>query len=351
MSRSWPIPTLAHLCRLTDDCGVIQHAKFWLPHYATGYCVDDNSRALLAADLHYRQTGDPAAHALLVRYLAFIFYVQREDGKVRNFLDYSRAYLESEGSPDSLGRTVWALGRMATAPEAYLAVPAHEMFHRAIVHLTPQSAPHALAYGLLGLCELGAPGGASRAEARGFARPLADALAARYRASRADDWHWFLPAMTYGNARLAEGLLRAADLLEDGDLRGPALESLAFHNRVVFREGFLAPVGCQGWYPRGGDCAMFDQQAIDAGAAVEANLAAYNLTGDADYRAYAVQAMGWFHGENVLGSPMLDPHSGGCYDGLGRLGPNVNQGAESTLAYLMAALRLREVAPEVFGEG
>jgi hypothetical protein len=155
LERSWPLPTLHHLRRLTDDCGVIQHAKFWLPDYATGYCVDDNSRALIVAHHYYKIFGDEVAHDLLVRYLSFIYFVQRDDGKIRNFISYGRTYLEDEGSPDSLGRTIWALGHLATVEEEYLSIPAREMFHRALIHLSPSLAPHALAYGILGLCAYG----------------------------------------------------------------------------------------------------------------------------------------------------------------------------------------------------
>jgi uncharacterized protein YyaL (SSP411 family) len=345
----WPTPTLKQLRRLTDDCGVIQHAKFWFPDYATGYCADDNSRALMVAQRYYRLFHDDAAHELMVRYLAFLFYVQRRDGKIRNFIDYSRAFMEEEGSPDSLGRTVWALGGVSTMEEDYLSVPAQEMFHRAIAHITPASVPHALAYALLGLSAYaGRP--AFLEEARQMARPLAAALLTRYHSTRSEEWDWFLPVLTYANGRLPQALLRAGTLLEHEELLAAGLQSLQFLNRVSYVDEYLSVIGCHGWYPRGGRRAVFDQQPIDAGAMVDVNLDAFRLTGEVMYEQYAVTAMEWFYGRNVLQIPLYNCASGGCHDGLSAAGVNANQGAESTLAYLMAQLALYAHRPELFAD-
>jgi len=346
-TKSWPRPTLQHLYRLTDDCGVIQHAKFWFPDYSTGYCVDDNSRALIVAHQYFRLFGDAQAHELMVRYLAFLFYMQRPNGTVRNFIDYSRTYLDEEGSPDCHGRTLWALGHVATLDEEYLAVPAREMFHRLYPHLLATDAPHGQAYALLGLSAY-SERAALREEAARLARPLADRLRARYAAERLPDWPWFLPALTYANARLPEALLRAGSLMDDQACLEVGFESLAFLNHELFTEGCLSLVGCHGWYTYGEERALFDQQPIDAGAMVEVNLLAHRLTGEAEYLVAAIRAMNWFYGMNILGVPMYNPLSGGCHDGLHASGANGNQGAESTLCYLMAQLRLYDAAPQLF---
>ncbi|HEX2951473.1 MAG TPA: glycosyltransferase [Armatimonadota bacterium] len=347
LERAWPLPSLQHIKRLTDDCGIIQHAKFWLPDYANGYCVDDNSRALIAAHLFHDLFGEKSARDLLVRYLAFIYYVQKRDGKVCNFINYSRAYLEDEGSPDSLARTIWALGTISTRTEVYLAIPAQEMFKRAIVHLTPTSPPHALAYGLLGLCAYG-PHDLLASTTREYAATLADALLNHYRLTRAEGWEWFSPALTYGNARMPEALLRAGILLDRDDLRDAGITTLNFLNSICFRDDYLSVVGCHGWYPLGGQCALFDQQPIDAGGMVEANLVAYRYMRQDRYFENAVRAMDWFYGKNILGVSLYDEWSGGCHDGLHTQGVNENQGAESTVTHLMAQLRLYQEAPQLF---
>jgi uncharacterized protein YyaL (SSP411 family) len=349
-AMSWPPPTLQHLHRLTDDCGVIQHAKFWFPDYSTGYCVDDNSRALIVAHQAWRLFGDPVAHELMVRYLAFIFYAQRADGKMRNFIDYTRNFLEDEGSPDSHGRTLWGLGHVATLDEVHLAIPAREMFHALHPHMTPDLPAHAQAYSILGFCAYGARE-ELREEARRLVRTLARSLLDIYRAERSDDWPWFMPALTYGNGRLPEALLRAGALLDDDAMIAAGLESLAFLNDVSFADGFLSPVGCHGWYPRDGARALFDQQPIDAGAMVEVNLVAHAVTGDSAYLQAAIRAMHWFYGLNLLSVSLYNGQSGGCHDGLLAQGVNLNQGAESTLTYLMAQLCLYEAAPHLFPGG
>lgn len=346
-AMSWPKPTLTHLYRLTDDCGVIQHAKFWFPDYSQGYCVDDNSRALIVAHLFFRLFGEAHAHELMVRYLAFIFYVQRTDGKVRNFIDYSRNYLEKEGSPDSHGRTLWALGHVATLDEEYLAIPAREMFHRLHPHLLIDDAPHALAYAILGFSAY-SECAEKHEEAQRMVRPFVEMLLGRYQDTRREDWPWFSDALTYANGRLPEALLRGGQLLNEAAAIDAGLESLHFLNRVLFTDGFLSPIGCHGWYEAGGTRALFDQQPIDAGAMVEVNLEAHRLTGDVAYLTAAIRAMNWFFGMNLLHVPLYNPLSGGCHDGLHAGGANENQGAESTLCYLMAQLRLYEAAPRLF---
>ena len=345
--RAWPLPTLKHLVRLTDDCGVIQHATFWLPDYAQGYCVDDNSRALLVAHRYFRLFGDEIAHELMVRYLAFIHFVQRPDGRVRNFVGYNRMFLEEEGSPDSLGRTIWALGHLSSIDEYYLAIPAREMVQRAWRNINPDAPEHSLAYTLLGLCALGEVE-RWRAEARELAAPLADALLARYQAERTPAWRWYLPELTYDNGRLPEALLQAGALLHRRELLDVALESLQFLNAVCYRQGHLSVVGCYGWYPRDGECALFDQQPIDAGGMVEVNLAAYRLTNAPEYFEYAVRAMDWFYGHNLQQASLYNTLSGGCHDGLHTRGVNENQGAESTIVHLLAQMSMYQFAPELF---
>jgi len=347
IERSWPLPTLQHMQRLTDNCGIIQHARFWLPHYSTGYCIDDNSRALIAAYRYYRLFGDAVAHELTIRYLSFINYAQRPDGNVRNFVDYNRTFLETEGSPDSLGRTIWALGYLATAKERYLCIPAEEMQRHAIPHFQQCSEAHALAYGLLGLCAL-SEDTRWRDNALQWAHPPALALLAKYHDTHDSDWDWFLPELTYGNARLPEALFSAGQMLVNNEMMDIGLRTLDFLNRVCYQRGYLSVVGSMGWYPRDGVCAEFDQQPIDAGAMVEANLAAYRLTQREEYFENAVMAMDWFYGKNVQGVPLYNELSGGCHDGLHSQGANANQGAESTLAHLMAQICMYQTAPQLF---
>lgn len=347
VERYWPFPTLQHVRRLTDDCGIIQHAKFWLPDYATGYCVDDNSRALIVTYLYYQLFHEEDVQELAIRYLAFLFYMQQPDGGMRNFIDYSRAFLDHTGSPDSLGRTIWGLGYASTFEEYHLAIPAREMFHHALQHVTPHSPPHTQAYSLLGLCAYGELP-ILREDACKILRPRAEIFLQEFHANSTQDWPWFMPVLTYANARLPHALLHAGQLLQNNALLDAGVTALNHLNDVCFQYEYLSLVGCNGWYPRGGDCAEFDQQPIDAGAMVEANLVAYDITKQQQYFDFAIRAMDWFYGNNIVKTPLYDARSGGCHDGINVAGINANEGAESTLVYLMAQLQLYRVAPNLF---
>ncbi len=333
----WPSPTLRHLQRLTDGCGIIQHAKFRCPDYANGYCTDDNSRALLAATRYCRWDNNSDAQELMVRYLAFLRFTQHSDGRMRNFVSYARTYLDEIGSQDCLGQTVWALGEAATCAHNYIAQPAEEMFRLALPHVTADFPPHSLAYALLGLYGYG-QNPDYRKYAQLAARPLADALKEHYHRERADGWEWFLPILTYANARLSQAMLCCALLLDDETLLAIGLRTLDFLRRETISNGAFSPIGCHGWYPRGKQRAEFDQQPIDTGAMVEACLTGYHVTHEPVYRDDAMCAMSWFYGSNAHGLWVYDSESGGCHDGLHSTGVNENQGAESTIVHLLALL-------------
>ena len=331
----WPRPMLRHLRRLSDECGIIQHARFCCPDYATGYCSDDNSRALIAVTRYHRWQPDDVAEELMLRYLAFLHYTQHADGYMRNFVSYGRTFLDTHGSQDCQGQTLWALGEASADAREAIAHLSAEMLRNMLPHILPDFAPHALAYALLGLC---AHAHYDAPYAQHAARPLADALREHYLRERAPGWDWFLPILTYANARLPQALLNAGQMLADESLLKIGFTTLDFLRRETFRDGRFTPVGCHGWYRRGQARAEFDQQPIDAGAMVEACLTAYQLTHAAKYEEDALRAMGWFYGGNVHGVSLYDPLSGGCHDGLQLEGVNANQGAESTIVHLLAQL-------------
>ncbi len=340
----WPLPTLRHLQRLTDDCGIIQHARFWCPDYSTGYCTDDNSRALIAVTRYARWSHDDDAQVLMLRYLAFLHFTQQTDGSMRNFVSYARTFVETIGSQDCQGQSLWAFGEASASPLEAVAHLAAEMFRRVLPHITPDFPPHALAYALLGVC---AHAHYDPMYARDAARPLAAALQAHYTRARTADWEWFLPILTYANARLPQALLGAGQLLEDATLLEMGVRTLDFLRRETFNTHYFSPVGSFGWYRHGETRATFDQQPIDAGAMVEACLTAYRLTHQPAYEVDACTAMGWFYGRNVHGLSLYDPQSGGCHDGLQCEGVNENQGAESTIVHLLAQLAIARHQPEL----
>ena len=259
----------------------------------------------------------------------------------RNFLSFDRRWLEEAGSEDSHARALWALGTVAAhSDHDGLQGSAAALFERALPAADTFVAPRAWAFALLGTSRYLAWKGRD-----GAVGSIHDGLRGRLhnllRRNRTPDWRWFEPRLTYANARMAEALLAAADA--DGDeVASDALEALAWLMEIQTPEGtHFVPIGNEGFYTRGGRRARFDQQPIEAAASVAACLAALRRSGDRRWDERAHLAFAWYLGENDLGRPLVDPATGGCRDELMRDGLNANQGAESTLAYLMSAAELR----------
>lgn len=341
MSRAaGALPTLDYVALLSDDTGVIQHANESIPNRSTGYCTDDVSRALMVALAYLRlRPGDPVGKRLATTYLSFLHDAQIDDGRFRNFMDYDRTWLDEVGTQDSVGRAMWALGyAVRYAPEEPWQRLAWRMLSRSLDCVDWLEHPRAQAYAMLGLSH----GDKVQPEpcTRALLRHLADALVARYRAARRDDWQWFDETMTYDNARLPEAVLRAGEVVGDDAYREVALTTLDFYERVTFENGIFVPIGNEGWYTRGGARARYAQQPLEATAMVDAELAAFDATRNRSRLAAAATAFAWFLGKNSTGTVMA--HGDGCYDGLGPHDANANMGAESTLAYLAGAYAMAE---------
>ena len=328
------LPTLDHLLTMTDDVGIIQHAREGIPNRSTGYCTDDVARALIIALARLRQVNDADALRIAATYLAYLHEAQRPDGRFRNFMSYDRRWLDDLGTHDSVGRAIWSLGfGLRYAPRPAWRRLCAEMLDRALAAIPWLEYPRAQAYAALGLVHAAEYDATpARLEALRF---LAGALAQHYTTGRAADWDWFEETMTYDNARLPEAMLRAGTALRDQHIAGIGASTLAFLGSVVYEDGLFVPIGNEGWYRRGGRRARFAQQPLEAWAMVDAELAAFDATGDPAHRTRARIAGAWFSGKNSLGVVM--GRDGGCYDGLDENGPNRNMGAESTLAFLGAS--------------
>ncbi|MGZ4925584.1 MAG: glycosyltransferase, partial [Halobacteriota archaeon] len=137
---------------LTDCTGILQHAKYAIPNRFEGYCVDDNVRALLVTAKHYSMFRDESSFDLLRIYMAFTFHAQNDDGTMRNFMSYQRNFLDSVGSDEALGRTLWACGYTSGASHLPKSVHevAHVIFERAAMHATSKLSLRGMAYCLLG---------------------------------------------------------------------------------------------------------------------------------------------------------------------------------------------------------
>lgn len=340
MSSNLPAVNLSHLLHMTDETGIFQHAVFNLPNYSEGYTTDDNARALILALYLSKIEANPYVdiERLTATYLAFIWYAfNQENGRFRNFLGFDRSWLEEAGSEDSQGRALWSLGAVLnhTRSESLQGVAAR-LFTTALPALEEHTSPRAWASSLRGIHEYLSRFPGDR-PVRILGKTLAERLMDLYQQTRGKGWDWFEDRVTYNNATLPHALLLTSHWLDRADMAQAGLDSL--HWLVDIQtdpQGIFTPVGSNGFYPRGGQKALFDQQPIEASAMVSACLDAYRITGEIFWYREAKRAFDWFLGRNNLGMSLYKADTGGCYDGLhpGRL--NLNQGAESLLAFLMA---------------
>jgi len=344
-ASSLPELRLDHLIRMTDDTGVIQHARYSVPSRSSGYCVDDNARALIVALQADRLSGDAATRALVTTYLGYLHCAQNDTGDFKNLMSYDRTQASSPGSEDCLGRAIWALGAtVAFAGDDGCKLLAREMLERALSRAT-QLGPRGTASSLLGLSTLVAATPSSDVARNGVSF-MADKLVRRYQQEASADWCWFEPTLTYDNATLPLALFKAFSVTGERASLRVARESLEFLEEVCFEDGRLTLVGNAGWHCRGGKKPPADEQAIDAAAFVLAFRGAYQATGDHRYLQRMRESFAWFLGMNRLGMPLYDPVTAGCRDGLGATQVNQNQGAESTICFLLSLLEMLELAGE-----
>ncbi len=339
-----PALKLDHLRRMTDDTGMFQHAIFTVPNYREGYTIDDNARALTVSAL-LEELGNEETSDLTSRYFAFVWYAfNSETGRFRNFMDYQRNWLEENGSDDSHGRTLWALGTvLGRSNTPALQSMAGWVFEKALPAILHTSSPRAWAFALIGIHEYLHRFAGERRVTQ-VREQLAGRLLKLYQNNRADEWRWYEKSLTYCNAALPHALLMCGQGIPNNDMSEAGLESLSWLadlQRAEEAGGYFVPIGSNGFYQRGGERARFDQQPVEAQAMVSACLEAHRITGDKSWYKEARRAFDWFLGRNDLDLPIYDPTTGGCRDGLHPDRPNENQGAESSLAYLQAVLELR----------
>lgn len=336
-----PEPALDHLIKLTDDTGLYQHAKFMIPNRAHGYCTDDNARGIIAMAKYYGQYPDPQALRLLDIYLSFVMYAQNPDGSIKNFMDFDRTWWENEPAHDAFGRVLWALGTlMAHAPSpAYLSI-VKDCFDRGVNQVQRQH-PRGMAYAVLGMCDyLQQFPGAS--DIKRELEMATEGLIRQYEENNYPDWDWFEDILTYDNAVLPHALFAAGLNLGNQYYIEVAEKTADFLLESTFEGDHFSFIGCHGWYERGKIRASFDQQPIEAAGTVMMLRAAYDATKEAKFLALQRKAFDWFLGANDLRIPLYDFRTKGCSDGLMAGGINGNQGAESTLSFMLSLLAVIE---------
>jgi glycosyltransferase involved in cell wall biosynthesis len=330
---------LDHLFRISDSTGIFQHASFTVPNFAEGYCTDDNARALVLALMLQKLGHDPPGLSLLAAtYAAFLNHAfNRSRGRFRNFMSFDRRWLDEVGSEDCHAHALWALGLcVAEAGEDSFQMLAAELFEQALPGAADFTSPRAWAFTLIGIGEY-----LRRFSGDRRANQIRDSLTAKLLQRHADaatgDWHWFEDVVSYANARLPQALIISGRSVNNPVMLETGLKALRWLVKLqTSAAGSFRPIGSNGFHPRGGERAIFDQQPVEAMATVSACIAAYHATSDPFWVAEARRAFEWFLGRNDLGLALYDAGTGGCRDGLHLDRVSHNEGAESTLAFLIA---------------
>jgi len=335
---------LDHLFRMSDSTGIFQHASFTVPNFSEGYCTDDNARALvLALMLQKLGHGSQQLSAQAATYAAFLNHAfDRKLGRFRNFMNFERHWLEEVGSEDCQGHALWALGLcVSQAGQDSFQMLAAQLFEQALPVAAEFTSPRAWAFTLIGIDEYLQRFGGDR-RTNQIRDSLTAKLMQRFADAATDDWQWFEDTVSYTNAKLPHALILSGRCLNNAPMLELGLKTLRWLIQIQTSEtGAFRPVGSNGFYPRGKERARFDQQPIEAQATVSACIEAYHATGDIFWIAETRRAFEWFLGRNDLGMALYDASTGGCRDGLHIDRLSQNQGAESTLAFLLALAEKR----------
>lgn len=347
-NKGYPFPELrtGHFLSMCDSTGLLQHAVHSIPDRVHGYCIDDNARALLLSSTLAAFGEVRLSEPMTARYAAFIQHAWNPDTRrFRNFMSYDRRWLEAQGSEDSHGRTLWALGECARSD----ADPSRRrwaaaLFKTALPAVGEFQSPRAWAFTLLGLdayCAL-VVGDLAAGRMREL---LANRLVAAFQATETKDWRWFEDVLAYDNARLAQALLVTGAALKRPSLVTIGLTSLRWLMALqTTPDGYFRPVGTESFGVKHKTPQAFDQQPVEAAAAISACLTASRVDGSAEWATGAMRAFDWFVGGNDLQTSLVDPNNGGCLDGLHPDRPNENRGAESAVSYLLGLAEMRQFA-------
>jgi len=337
--RELPELKLNHLSRMTDSTGIFQHAIFSVPNFSEGYCTDDNARAFILGVLLSELGVDPEqVRTLATTYAAFLYHAFNPKTKrFHNHMSFDRRWLDEKGSEDCQARVLWALGvGVGRSPYRSFQIMAGQLFTLALPALTEFTSPRAWAFGIIGINEY-----LRRLRGDSLVNQTRETLTARlmelFERNAQRGWRWFEDSLSYDNAKLPHALILSGRVTAQPAMMERGLEALRWLTELqISEQGHFRSIGTNGFYQRGGVRADFDQQPIEAQAMASACLEAYRATSDVWWYEQAQCAFDWFLGWNDLGLELYSPKTGGCRDGLHVDRVNRNQGAESTLAFLLS---------------
>ena len=348
-----PEANLRHLFTLTDDTGILQHAIYAVPNRREGYCTDDNARALIAACRYYDMYQDERVLGPIHTYLSFLHFAFNDDtGRFRNFMTYERLWTEEQGSDDSHARALMGLSEaVRLAPNDSVRDMATRLFMDGLPAVEEFTGPRPLAFALIGLHAYMAFYGGD-ANARRIRGVLAKRLHGYFGRNGDDEWPWCEDIVTYSNGKIPHALVLSGQWIPDPEMHETGLRTLRWLiEQQTTADGHVSVIGNEAWFSRDGKRSTFDQQPVELMGLIGACAEAYRSTGDREWLYDADRCLRWFLGDNDVNTPVYDYRTGGCRDGLQPHGPNRNQGAESTLAWLISLLTMYDiVGEEVLGD-
>jgi hypothetical protein len=339
-----PEINLQHLEQMTTDIGIIQFAKVNQPDLESGYTLDDNARAMISMCMYYHSTGDVKSISYIWKYLNFIKHCQQTEGDFLNYTDQQNHFTDQNNvvnTDDSNGRAIWALGYLLSLSEFLpqeIISEADQIIEKAFHSINSMHSTRAMAFSIKGLVyyhqTIKSP------ENLVLIKTLADRMVEMYKHESVEDWEWFEGYLTYANSILPEALLMAWMITGEPTYKKIARISLKFLLSKIFNKNGIEVISNKSWLVKGMKPERFGEQPIDVAYTIMTLSQFYEVFKDENYRLKMVTAFNWFLGNNRLHQIIYNPCTGGCYDGLEELNVNLNQGAESTVSYLMARLTI-----------
>jgi glycosyltransferase involved in cell wall biosynthesis len=347
---SLPDVKLNHLITLTDNTGILQHATYSIPNRNEGYCTDDNIRALLVAVLNKQLYNDDSVMILVNIYLSYILHAyNKKTGLFRNFMDYDRTWNDEIGSDECNGRVLFALGYMIKNPpnDSILAI-VKNLFDKTINNVWDFTSPRGFAFIIMG-CLYYTRRFSGASEVNKICREFAARLSDLYIKCSVENWRWFENKVTYNNGRLSQALLMAGRFLDNDLYKQQGLESLEWLYNVQLHKNknFISLIGNKGWLVKGKSKSKYDEQPIEIPPLIDACFQAFEITNDKEWISRIGLLFSWFLGNNDRQELMYDYYTGGCHDGLTSSGINSNQGAESTISWLLALHRMTQIRQDL----
>ncbi|MDD4972120.1 MAG: glycosyltransferase [Paludibacter sp.] len=345
-----PEINLNHLKALTTDVGIIQFSKVNQPDISSGYTLDDNARALVTICMSFKQEGSKEKIEEIRKYLAFIKFCQQPGGNFLNYVDQDRNFTDQNDAvnlDDSNGRALWALGYLlilkGTIPTEII-TQAEAIFDNSLLHIVKIRSPRAMAFAIKGIYyrQKVNPG----SENPDLIKIFANRLVEMYKHVASEKWEWFESYLTYANSILPEAMLYAWLITKESIYKDIARTSFNFLLDHIFNENGIEVISNKTWLQKGQKAGHFGEQPIDVAYTIMTLSKFYDVLMVEDYRQKMIIAFNWFLGNNRLNQIVYNPCTGGCYDGLEEKHVNLNQGAESTVSYLMARLTIEKYKDE-----